>query len=372
MLPTATGTDDRKTASPARLRRVKRAAVGPRSPPLLFAAPGLLAALVLLLGACGGGGEQPSPVATVIAGPATATVGPAGELPRTTATATSTPVPTEPVVTAQAPVISEVEAVSGVEVAYADDGEPKHVMLVYIPEGDGPFPALVLIHGGGWARGSPAGMAGLAKAYAADGIAAFSLAYRLTTPEQPSWPASVQDVVCAVRHIRANAGRYRIDPDRIGAWGGSAGAHLAGMIGTLEGDEPLLDGACGDPAVGHDVVLVVSRSGPLDLEVMGSKQIGAVPIFERFLGASYADDPQRYRDASPHTYLSADDPPFLIIHGTADQTVPAVSATSFAEQFEAAGGEVHLFLVEGGEHMVPNPAEAQATLDTLTQRLLRP
>ena len=245
-------------------------------------------------------------------------------------------------------------------------------MLVYIPECEGQFPALVLIHGGGWAQGSPAGMAGLSNAYAADGVMAFSLAYRLTTPERPTWPASVQDVVCAVRHIRVNADRYRIDPDRIGAWDGSAGAHLAGMIGTLEGDEPLLDGACGDPAVGHNVVLVVSRSGRLDLEVLGSEAIAAMPIVERFLGASYADDPQRYRDASPHTYLSADDPPFLIIHGTAEQTVPAVRATSFAEQFEAAGGEVHVFLVEGGDHMVPNPAEARAALDTLTRRLLRP
>lgn len=268
--------------------------------------------------------------------------------------------------------LSELEAVSGVEVAYADDGGPEHVMLVYIPEGDGPFPAMVLIHGGGWANGSPAVMAGLGKGYAAQGIAAFSLAYQLTTPEQPSGPASVQDVVCGVRHIRGNADCYRIDPDRIGALDGSAGAHLAGMIGTLEGDEPLLDGACGDPAVGHDVVLVVSRSGPLDLELLGSEQIGAVPVIERFLGASYADDPQRHRDASPHTYVSTNDSPFLIIHGTADETVPAVSATSFAEQFEAAGGEVHLFLVEGGEHGVPTPAEAQATLDTLIRRVLRP
>ncbi len=243
-------------------------------------------------------------------------------------------------------------------------------MIVFLPPGEGPFPAMVLIHGGGWRTGVPEQMAAIARVYVRQGVAAFSLGYQLSTPDEPSWPTNVQDVVCAVRHIRANAEFYGIDPDRIGAHGVSAGAHLAGMLGTIDGDAPFLDGACGDPAAGHAVVFVASYMGPLNLEFMGEAGVGAQFQVTQFLGATFAEDPQLWRDASPHSYVDSQDPPFLIAHGSADGTVPVGSATSFAELLEAAGGEAHLVIVEGVDHGEPLP-DANPVRLMLIARLLR-
>lgn len=258
----------------------------------------------------------------------------------------------------------------GEVVRYSADDDPDHRMIVFLPPGEGPFPAMVLIHGGGWRTGVPEQMAAIARVYVRQGVAAFSLGYQLSTPDEPSWPTNVQDVVCAVRHIRANAEFYGIDPDRIGAHGVSAGAHLAGMLGTIDGDAPFLDGACGDPAAGHAVVFVASYMGPLNLEFMGEAGVGAQFQVTQFLGATFAEDPQLWRDASPHSYVDSQDPPFLIAHGSADGTVPVGSATSFAELLEAAGGEAHLVIVEGVDHGEPLP-DANPVRLMLIARLLR-
>ena len=120
-------------------------------------------------------------------------------------------------------------------IRYADDGDPYHVMTGYLPKGDGPFPALIVIHGGGWRRGDrfKDAVVPLAEMYARRGIASFSIGYRLSTRDAPSWPANIEDVVCAIRHIKENATRYRIDPERVSVLGHSAGGHLAAMAGTL-------------------------------------------------------------------------------------------------------------------------------------------
>ena len=259
----------------------------------------------------------------------------------------------------------------GEVVRYANDDDLDHRMIVFLPPGTGPFPAMVLIHGGGWRGGVPEDMTAIARVYVQQGIAAFSVAYQLSTPAQPSWPVNVQDVVCATRHIRANAAKYDIDPDRIGAHGVSAGAHLAGMLGTIDGDAPFLDGACGDPEAGHAVMFVASYSGPLDLELMGEVGEGAVFQVSQFLGATFGERPQLWRDASPHSHLDARDPPFLIAHGDADRIVPVGIATSFAEQLEAAGGEPHLVIMEGVDHGEPLPDANEVRL-MLIARLLRP
>ena len=122
----------------------------------------------------------------------------------------------------------------------------------------------------------------------------FSVDYQKSSSDEPSWPTTVEDVVCAVRHIKANSRRYRIDPGRIAALGFSAGGHLAAMLGTLRGDEPFLENACGDRNAGSRIVLAVSYSGPGDLVVMGEQGIGAIDIVVQFLGVTYEEDPERW------------------------------------------------------------------------------
>ncbi len=157
-------------------------------------------------------------------------------------------------------------------------------------------------------------------------------------------------MICALRHIRSNASLYNVDRSRIAVWGGSAGAHLAALVGTLEGDEPFLAEACGDPTAGHAVVLVIRFAGPLDLELLGRTGKGAIPTAERYFGATYGEHAELWSEGSPLTYVSADDPPFVLVHGTEDTAVPVGASESFAAALDAAGIEHELILVEGAGH----------------------
>jgi len=257
-------------------------------------------------------------------------------------------------------------------VRYADDDDPDHVMSVFLPDGEGPFPALVLIYGGGWAVGSRTGLWALrGEYYASRGIASFVIDYQLSTSEMPSWPTAIQDVVCAVRHIKKNARRYRIDPDRVATMGNSAGGHLASLVGTLQGDEPFLEGACGDPNVGSRVVLVADLNGPTDLELAADLGQGPLWLAEQFLGATYTDQPWLWRRASPDSYISSDDPVFVIGHGTEDRIVLPEISISFASQLEEAGVETYLVLVEGAGHgWLEFIDEVAIVLEPIMRRLL--
>ncbi|MDA1173238.1 MAG: SGNH hydrolase domain-containing protein [Chloroflexi bacterium] len=160
------------------------------------------------------------------------------------------------------------------DVRYADDGDPDHLMTVYTPEGQGPFPALLAVHGGNWSGGGR-DMGSFQEDisdYASRGISVFSVDYHLRSLGHPSWPASIQDIVCALRHIRANAGEYDIDPRRIGAMSQSAGGHLVSLLGTIDSDDEIIAMACGDPAARIDLAIVVSYSGPANLNAFGTAQ----------------------------------------------------------------------------------------------------
>ena len=257
------------------------------------------------------------------------------------------------------------------DVPYADDGDPDHVMTVYSPDGDGPFPALVVIHGGAWRAGSRLSVQFESRRYARRGIAAFSIDYQLSTPDLPSWPTNIQDVVCAVRHIKENATAYNIDPERVAVLGISAGGHLASLLATLDGNEPFLAGACGNPLTSTRVVLAANYWGAGDLDAYGQSGEGRVLAVEQMVGVSYSEAPEKWLEASPHTYISPDDPPFVIAHGTADAGVPFVTSSSFASQLEAGGVDINFVIVEGADHGEdPLRPNARLVLEPLLRRLL--
>lgn len=231
------------------------------------------------------------------------------------------------------------------DLVYGRGGDRDLKLDLYLPkQGDGPHPAVVFIHGGGWAKGTKRAFARQAAYLAGKGYVGACIEYRLSG-EAP-FPAAVEDCKAAVRFLRANATRYQIDPDRIAAAGGSAGGHLAALLGVSRPADGL-EGTGGHQDQSSRVQAVVAFNGIFDLVDAGR---GAHKSVIAFLGGSEEEKPEAYRKASPLRYDLAGAPPFLFLHGTADQTVPISQARRMAEALRAAGATADLDKTEGAGH----------------------
>ena len=214
-----------------------------------------------------------------------------------------------------------------------------------------PRPAVVYIHGGGWKYGSKEMGLRASLALAHGGYFAVTINYRLTG--DATYPAAVHDCKAAIRYLRAHAGELGIDPDRIGVWGHSAGGPLAALLGT-SGNSKALDGDVGpiDPSVSSVVQCVVDISGPTDLSVDFSDG-----LISQWLGGPVNEHQDLAKQASPMTYIDAQDPPLLIIHGTDD---PLVDMQRHSEAFhrvlKQAGVEVELLPVPNAGHVITTPS----------------
>lgn len=205
-------------------------------------------------------------------------------------------------------------------VTYARYASREMQLDLYAPAdtNGGPLPCVVCVHGGGWANGSRLGFRRIAQALAHKGFVAATVSYRLSG-EQP-FPAAIQDVKASVRYLRANASRFNINPDRIGAMGHSAGGHLVALLATSNGIEPF--DATGDfPHISSRIQAAVPMGARTDLlsahngEITRSER-GA--IWRQFLSGSQDQSPETYRAASPLTHLTSDDPPMLFLTGELD------------------------------------------------------
>ena len=216
------------------------------------------------------------------------------------------------------------------DLEYGRVGERALKLDLYKPaKVEKPVPGLVFIHGGAWAGGNKSYYRPYAARYAKRGYVAISISYRLSG-EAP-FPAAVEDAKCAVRWMRANAGKYGVDPDNICVLGGSAGGHLALMLAYTHGCNSL-EGDGGHREQSSKVQAVVSFYGPTDLAVPPMRDAGVV---RKFLGGKkYADAPEIYRRASPMTHLTGDDPPTLILHGTLDKLVSIKQSDKLAERLK--------------------------------------
>lgn len=202
-----------------------------------------------------------------------------------------------------------------------------------------PWPVAVYIHGGGWRGGDKSRGSGFAEvpALREAGFLVVSLNYRLAPAY--TFPAMIEDVKCAIRSLRAHADAYHLDPERIGVWGTSAGGHLAALLGTADASV----GWDGGPYAGVSsrVQAVVVMFGPADLPALARQAVeagredGLQHLLEVF-DATAPDDPA-LAAASPVTYASPDDPPFLIFQGDRDEVVPPEQADLLAEALQAAG-----------------------------------
>jgi len=235
---------------------------------------------------------------------------------------------------------------AGVEYANPDD---QHLQLnIARPKtGDGPFPAIICIHGGGFRAGSRTGYDGLIVKFAQQGYVAMTVSYRLAPKYQ--FPAAVHDTKAAVRWARANAAKYKIDPTRIGATGGSAGGHLAQFLGVTA-DVKEFEGDGGHAKESSAVNCVVNIYGPSDFTKSYGKSVDAAEVLPLFLGGNLEKAKKQHIKASPLYWVTPNAVPTLCIHGTDDKYVAHEQAVWLIDKLKVNGVEAELLTIEGAGH----------------------
>ena len=207
-----------------------------------------------------------------------------------------------------------------------------------------PRPAIISIHGGSWARGDKANIdwRSVCQWLASEGYVTASVDYRLAPKH--IYPAAIDDVRTAVRWLRAPAqvARFSIDPTLIGAFGGSAGANLAALLGTT---------GSGSLDSGDRVAAVAELSGPMNVTASGPELADFIPVERAYLGCRSLAACPHARTASPLFHVSASDPPFFVGHST-DERIPLAQAESFVTKLRATGIDVTFVTVKGQLHSI--------------------
>lgn len=276
------------------------------------------------------------------------------------------------------------------DITYATVGGVDLKLDLYLPSaGAGPAPLVVYLHGGAWKTGSRKG-AGVPAPWelfefpkfgdlTRAGYAVASVDYRLTG--QAQWPAQIHDAKAAVRWLRANASTYHLDPDRIAAWGDSAGGHLAAMLGVT-GDRHDLEGTVGITGPSSRVQAVADWFGPTNLLTMDEQappdglsqkhDVAGSPESD-LLGCVPSACPERSRSASPVSYVDKSAPPFLFQHGYSDHVVAFGQSVELRGLLDQAGvpTEFHGYLADH-EFVgpAPSPQVIRATLIDFLNREL--
>ncbi len=252
------------------------------------------------------------------------------------------------------------------DIAYASKSETQK-FDIYLPgKGNGPFPVIIAIHGGGFATGSKNDrdlapmLQGVNRGYAV-----VTINYRLS--DESTFPAAINDVKAAIRFVKANAAQYNLNPDKIALWGDSAGGNLASLAGTTGGTNSCYDRSQGNTDVSDNVTAVVDWFGPINFAVIdeqnkasriGEKVMGVLihntnnSFGSKYFGQNISDVPDLCKQADPTTYITSDCPPFLIQHGTLDPVIPAQQSIDFATAIAKNAGKdkVTLTLFEGAGH----------------------
>ncbi|SSC21952.1 Acetyl esterase/lipase, partial [Klenkia terrae] len=263
-----------------------------------------------------------------------------------------------------------VRVLAGVPYAALPGARPLELDL-YLPADPGPAPVVVFLHGGGWRLGSrhSAGPQFTGSApfeqLAQAGIAVAALDYRLSG--EAVWPAQLHDAKAAVRWLRFRADELGVDPDRVAAWGESAGGHLAALLGLTGPD---LDGDVGVTGPASTVRAVVAWYPPTDLATVPADPTDATTREAQLLGAAPADVPEFAAQASPVTHAGPAAPPFLLLHGDADRMVGHRQSELLHAALTAAGTPVELVTLPGADHMWLGSPDAAATALTRTTAFL--
>jgi acetyl esterase/lipase len=235
-------------------------------------------------------------------------------------------------------------------------GQELKLDLAMPKNGAGPFPAVVCVHGGGWRSGhrqdlsqpiQALGKQSLVELLALRGYVAVTISYRLAP--KTKFPAQIEDCKAAVRWLRANAKKYKINPDRIGAVGFSAGGHLVCLLGTTRPKDGF-EGEGGNVGQSSRVQAVVSFFGPTNFITKDWSEEVEQVFLVPFVGAAYKDKPELYKRVSPIAYVTKDAPPFLFFHGTDDSLVGVRHSRELATKLQKAGVLAKVVEMEGQGH----------------------
>lgn len=251
-------------------------------------------------------------------------------------------------------------------VTYAMVGDVRlQLDVAYPKDGPGPYPGLVLIHGGGWQGGNRHAYRSKMEEAARRGYVAATVSYRLTQadpqtgqPREP-FPAQIHDCKSAIRWLKAHAADFGLDPNRMGVMGASAGGHLSLLVG-LTSPADGLEGDLGHPDQSSRVQAVVNIFGPTDLPVIYKSTPAVVGMLKALCNGTPETAAERYQQASPVTYVTNDDPPILTLHGDADQLVPLEQARILDEVLKKAGVPHELKVLAGQGHGFQGEAGVEA------------
>jgi len=235
------------------------------------------------------------------------------------------------------------------DIVYAAvDSQDLHLDLFLPAAGSGPFPAVIYVHGGlGSSREAKAQFHPQAAYMASKGFAGACVQYR-KLPEA-RYPAAIFDLKAAIRWLRANAAKYHIDPDKIGAAGGSGGGNLVGMLGTTV-DDPAYEGTVGDNLGVSSRVSAVAAFNPA-VDLVEYRNLKEEPnVIAAYIGVDFAEHPQIWVAASPIYHVGAKSAPFLFLHGDADADVPYRQSTEMADRLRAVGVRAEIYTAPGAGH----------------------
>lgn len=245
---------------------------------------------------------------------------------------------------AELPIPDGVTFTRDVEFSNADN---QHLQVnIAQPKGDGPFPAIVCIHGGGFRAGKRESYDKLCLTLAQHGYVAITVTYRLAPAYQ--FPAAVIDCKTAVRWLRANAAKYHVDPKRIGTTGGSAGGHLVQFLGVTEGVKEFEGEGFNDQS--SAVQCVVNYYGPSDLTKSYGASVDAAEVLPLFFGGDLSTKRREHIVGSPLYWATPKAAPTLIVHGTDDKYVAYEQAGWMVDRLKACMVEVDLLTLQGAGH----------------------
>lgn len=243
-------------------------------------------------------------------------------------------------------------------IPYVPGGHERQKLDLFIPPGaTNPLPLIIWVHGGAWRTGNKENCPALR--YLERGYAVASVNYRLS--QHAIFPAQIEDCKSAVRWLRTHAKDYRLDSERFAAWGASAGGHLVALLGT-SGAVPEFDRG-ENPEVSSRVQAVVDFFGPTDFTQMSKYSLPSSPFDHDaadspeslLIGGAVQQNQDKAARANPITYVSRDDPSFLIMHGNKDNLVPYQQSELLSDALLKAGVRVRLKIIAGAGHGFGGP-----------------